>query len=128
MKYCKSCLLPEAVPGSNINLQGVCSLCCAAPSNGVTAKSQLGYRVDLEDTLRSIRDRSGSGYDCLVPLSGGKDSLYLLYKLKVEYGLKVLAFTSDINLPELAWCHIRTALHKLDIDPIDRACVLSQTF
>jgi hypothetical protein len=74
-------------------------------------------REDLEETLQRQRKLSGtSSYDCIVPLSGGKDSVYLLYKLKVEYGLRVLAFTADIDLPEVAWSNIRTALSKLDID------------
>ena len=36
-------------------------------------------------------------------LSGGKDSCYLLYKLKREYGLNVAAFTADMNVPDAAW-------------------------
>ena len=60
--------------------------------------------------------RGRNGYDCLVPLSGGKDSIYLLYKLKVEYGLRVLAYTTNIDLPDVAWSNIRTALAHLDID------------
>ncbi|GAB4449967.1 MAG: hypothetical protein OHK0026_15730 [Rhodocyclaceae bacterium] len=72
---------------------------------------------DLERTLREARQRSRPGhYDCIVPLSGGKDSLYLLHRLKNDYGLKVLAFTSNINLPEVAWSNIRLALERLDID------------
>jgi hypothetical protein len=73
-------------------------------------------RDDLEETLKRCRNQKGTSYDCIVPLSGGKDSVYLLYKLKIEYGLRVLAFTADIDLPKVAWSNIRTALAKLDID------------
>ncbi|HRH82277.1 MAG TPA: hypothetical protein PLW81_14650 [Thiobacillaceae bacterium] len=66
--------------------------------------------------MKAARGSGKSGFDCLVPLSGGKDSLYLLYKLKFEYGLRVLAYTTNINLPEVAWSNIRTALDRLDID------------
>jgi len=44
--------------------------------------------------------------------------LYLLYKLKVEYGLRVLAYTTNIDLPKVAWSNIRTTLAKLDIDHV----------
>jgi hypothetical protein len=56
-----------------------------------------------------------------VPLSGGKDSVYLLYRLSVELKLKVLAFTVDINIPPLAWDNIRRALGKLNIDHLSYA-------
>jgi len=53
-----------------------------------------------------------------VPLSGGKDSVFLLHRLAVELKLKVLAFTVDINIPALAWDNIRRALGKLNIDHV----------
>ena len=48
-------------------------------------------------------------------LSGGKDSCYLLYKLKVEYRLNVLAFTTDMNVPDVAWRNIQRTIDKLDV-------------
>jgi hypothetical protein len=116
MKRCKICLLPEAAPDSDIDTEGVCKL-CRNRSPAVAARGpDPALRQDLEDTLRSCRNFKGASHDCIVPLSGGKDSVYLLYKLKVEYGLRVLAFTADIDLPQVAWSNIRTALAKLDID------------
>jgi hypothetical protein len=68
---------------------------------------------DLERTLAECR---GQGeFDALVNLSGGKDSCLLLYKLKVEYGLNVLAFTTDMNVPDVAWQNIRRTIEKLDV-------------
>ena len=55
---------------------------------------------------------------CIRDSSGGKDSIYLLYRLKVDCKLKVLAFTVDVNIPALAWDNIRRALAKLNIDHI----------
>lgn len=113
MKKCKKCLLPEAVPGSQIGGDGVCAF-CHAPRSSVSQNP--AYREDLEQTLRGCHKSDRNKYDCLVPLSGGKDSIYLLYKLKVEYGLRVLAYTTNIDLPDVAWSNIRTALVRLDID------------
>jgi len=53
-----------------------------------------------------------------VCLSGGKDSIYLLHKLKVEYELKVLAFTTDMNIPDVAWDNIRRTIAKLDVEHV----------
>ncbi len=116
MKRCKNCLLPDAVPGSNIDASGVCQQCRDHAPSKVQTGPDPAHRQDLEDTLRRYRHFKDASYDCIVPLSGGKDSVYLLYKLKVEYGLRVLAFTADIDLPQVAWSNIRTALAKLDID------------
>jgi len=120
MKRCKKCLLPEAVPDSRIRPDGICGFCHAPPSEKSLVRPNPAHREDLEQTLNALRkrERKQNEYDCLVPLSGGKDSIYLLYKLKVEYGLKVLAYTTNIDLPDVAWSNIRTALARLDIDHI----------
>ncbi|MEO8835759.1 MAG: hypothetical protein ABI364_03380, partial [Caldimonas sp.] len=57
-------------------------------------------------------------YDCLVPLSGGKDSVYLIHKLKVEYGLRVLAHTTDIDIGPIAKANIQRAVDKLDVEHV----------
>ncbi len=115
MAYCKNCLLPDRVPGSDINSQGLCRFCREYSDDSSASDADRGQKVqDLEEALQSCR---GQGeYDCLVPVSGGKDSLYLLYKLKKEYDLNILAMTTDVNIPDLAWKNIRRTLHVLDID------------
>ena len=118
MKKCKACLLPETVPGANIGSDGICDFCRNTGAVHSATAHDTSYRLDLEDTLRASRTSRHGGYDCLVPLSGGKDSIYLLYKLKVEYGLRVLAYTTNIDLPTVAWSNIRTALSRLNIDHV----------
>lgn len=118
MKRCRRCLVPDIVPGIILSPDGTCNLCLDHQAMATAAKaseeSRQGFEADLEQTLKECR---GHGeYDCLVPLSGGKDSIYLLYKLSVEYKLKVLAFTVDVNLPPLAWDNIRRAVAKLNVD------------
>lgn len=116
MKKCTKCLLPETVPGSNIGADGICAYCHGLQPASPTVKQNPSNRMDLEQTLKNCKNLNRGRYDCLVPLSGGKDSIYLLYKLKIEYGLRVLAYTADINLPKVAWNNIRTALTVLEID------------
>ncbi len=118
MRRCKHCLVPEPVPGIRFTADGICNLCgdkaALARDAAQAEEARLAYEADFEKALADCR---GQGpYDCLVPLSGGKDSIHLLYKLKVERKLKVLAFTVDINIPKLAWDNIRRTLAKLDID------------
>ena len=69
--------------------------------------------------VAALEDCRGKGeYDCLVNLSGGKDSCLLLHKLKREHGLNVLAYTTDMNVPEVAWENIRRTVDLLDVPHI----------
>lgn len=116
MKHCRRCLLPENVEGAIINSQGVCNFCIdftgeKEQRNILERQSRL---ENLEKTLEECKGKSE--YDCLVPFSGGKDSIYLLYKLKYEYNLKILAYTTNANIPDLAWKNIHSTLKKLGIE------------
>ena len=116
MKRCKRCLLPAAVPGAAIDRTGTCASCRDYRPTDAAASRQVqeARRADLE---RSLADCRGQGrYDALVCLSGGKDSLDLLFRAKSDYGLKVLAFTVDANIPEVAWRSIRRTVEKLGVD------------
>lgn len=118
MSYCKKCLLPENVPGADLDKHGICKFCREYDDakNKKNDETRKEYEANLEQALKSCR---GVGeYDCLVPLSGGKDSIYLLYKLKIKYKLNILAFTTNVNIPDIAWKNIRGCLKKLDIDHI----------
>ena len=88
----------------------------AAASEDRGSAAPRAREADLEKALAACR---GQGeYDCLVPLSGGKDSVYLIHKLKVDYGLRVLAHTTDIDIGEVAWANIRRAVDKLDVEHV----------
>ena len=106
---CRNCLITDKVPGVQIGSNGVCNLCVdhTAGTSRADDTGRAEREADLERTLAEVK---GDGeYDCLVPLSGGKDSVYLLYKLKSQYPhLRVLAYTTDVNIPDIAWHNIRT--------------------
>lgn len=116
MRRCGRCLLPELVPGADLDPAGVCAFCRnydPSRRNDASAR-RIQYEQDLKAALAAVR-RKGR-YDALVCLSGGKDSVYLLHRAKVDFGLRVLAFTTDVNLPDVAWSNIRTAIAKLQVD------------
>ena len=118
MAVCKNCLLPDVVPGAAFDARGICRFCqeYSTIDQGAAERLHAARCADLEQALQACR---GQGeYDCLVPLSGGKDSVYLIYKLKEEYGLRVCAQTTDSNIGAVAWSNIRRALDKLDVEHI----------
>jgi diphthamide synthase (EF-2-diphthine--ammonia ligase) len=116
MRTCKNCLLPESVPASDIDEAGICRPCREYEKSDKTLgeKKRVEWERDLERTLRETRGKGE--YDCLVALSGGKDSTYLLYRLRVEYKLRVLAFVTNMNVPAPAWENIQKTIKKLDAD------------
>jgi hypothetical protein len=118
MRRCKNCLIPDAVPGVALSAAGVCNHCADIGSVSTAPDDEDARRAreaDLELALAEAR-RHGGAYDCVVALSGGKDSLYLLHRLKVKYKLRVLAYTVDINIPPIAWQNIRRTVARLDVD------------
>ena len=89
MRYCTRCITPSTRPNIAFDAYGVCNACTAAetrPAIDWTARERA-FREVAEHAKR--RDR---GYDCLVPVSGGKDSTWQIVTC-LEYGLKPLALT-----------------------------------
>ncbi len=83
LKRCTICILPVDFPGISFDENGVCSLC----ANHKSAPVPIGSDV-LQNKILSA---AGKVYDCVVPLSGGKDSSYVLYHAIKKMGLRVLA-------------------------------------
>lgn len=89
MKYCKRCVLPDTRPNLVINSSGVCNACEAHAT-----KKEIdwaGREASFRKVVENAKIRS-KGYDCLIPVSGGKDSTWQVIKC-LEYGLTPLAVT-----------------------------------
>jgi tRNA(Ile)-lysidine synthase TilS/MesJ len=84
MKRCTRCVLPENAPGISFDQHGVCNYCHSYKKLTYKGESAL---VKLLDSHR----RRDSRYDCMVPVSGGRDSSFTLLKMVKDYGMKVLA-------------------------------------
>lgn len=88
MKRCTKCILPENFPNIKFNNEGVCNYC-----HGYSSVGYIG-RVALRNLLRSYRHK-GNKYDLIVPISGGKDSTFVLYQTIKEFEMRVLALNYD---------------------------------
>jgi hypothetical protein len=91
VKRCERCLLPATTPGLVIDSDGVCSIC-----RDYVPQQPLGEQA-LREALVYPKGNH-SDYDCLVPLSGGADSIYNVYYLRKKMGLRVLAVHYDHGL------------------------------
>jgi N-acetyl sugar amidotransferase len=90
MKYCTNCILPDSRPGIIIEGNGVCNAC----NNFSITKSTIDFVKREEQFLEVVRKAKlkSTGYDCIIPVSGGKDSTWQVVKC-LEYGLNILAVT-----------------------------------
>lgn len=92
---CARCILTDEVPGVAIGADGTCSVCKGHDArHGDWPKIRARRAAEFEGLLRAARG-AGRTYDALVPLSGGKDSMYVLYLARRVYGLRTLAVTYD---------------------------------
>tara|TARA_B110001450_G_scaffold256398_1_gene286743 strand:- start:1563 stop:2684 length:1122 start_codon:yes stop_codon:yes gene_type:complete len=97
MKYCKSCLFPESKPDLFFDEDGVCDACISAKRKHGIAEA-IDWRAREEQFIKILdnaKSRKPSGYNCIVPVSGGKDSVWQAYALKVIHGMHPLAITFD---------------------------------
>jgi hypothetical protein len=88
MRRCTKCILPETFPGISFDDDGVCNYCLSYEPVKVHGEAEL---VKVLDKYRG----KGEKYDCLVPISGGRDSSFVLHQVVRKYGMRVLALTVD---------------------------------
>ena len=90
IRYCSNCLFPETKPDLHFNDEGICSACIAAESKdeGIDWKQR---EKDFHTIINNFRLKNDKiGYDCLIPVSGGKDSTYQAYFMKEVCGMNPL--------------------------------------
>ncbi len=103
MEYCKRCVYPVLAVNLHTDSDGVCSACRVAEQfEHLTEEFWTGRRRLFEDVVAKTTAGSKGGYDCVIPVSGGKDSYYQTHKMVSDYGLKPLLVTYHGNnyLPE----------------------------
>jgi len=109
---CTRCVMTSTTPGIVFDESGVCNYC------HTYEPMQPQGEARLLEVLDAFRD-SGRKYDCLVGISGGRDSMYTLWKLVHDYGMRVLAYSYVLPfVSEQAQENMRRALDILDVDCI----------
>jgi len=92
MKFCKKCVQPDTRPGIFLNKDGICSACIGHEEK-IKKIDWKKRKKDLEKILNKFRSKNGLKYDCIIPVSGGKDSTYQVYMMKKVYRMNPLAIT-----------------------------------
>ena len=87
MKYCSKCVIPETAETHLFDENNVCSVC-----NQIDKKKKINWSKRKE-ILKTILDKYSADnndyYDCMVPISGGKDSTFQLYVLSQLYNKRI---------------------------------------
>ncbi len=92
MKYCTNCLIPSTKPHITFDDHGVCSACLSYLNRpNIDWKKREELFLKIVDDVK--KNKKKNNWDCVVPVSGGKDSTYQALKLR-ELGLNPLCVTS----------------------------------
>ena len=117
LQYCVRCCIPETQEGITFDHMGVCQACQSQEQ-----KIHIDWR-EREKALRGIienaKAKAGNNYDCILPISGGKDSTFQMHVLTQVYGMKPLAVTFSHNwYSETGWYNLVNSLEEFNVDHI----------
>ena len=118
LKVCSRCIYDERVASIEFDINGVCNYC--KQLDGLVAEYGTGNSKGEKKFLKIIEDIKKDGknkkYDCIIGVSGGTDSSYMLYLTK-KWGVRPLAVHYDNTWnTATATENIRKVLTALDID------------
>jgi N-acetyl sugar amidotransferase len=117
LRYCVRCCMPETNEGMQFDEMGICLACQSAEQ-----KMHIDWQsrqAELAAILERYRSGAKDRYDCIIPISGGKDSIFQLHVLTKVYGMNPLAVTFNPNWNrQTFWDNLITCLEKLDVDHI----------
>ena len=115
LKYCARCVMPHTKPDLLIDEQGVCNACRA-----YEGRKEIDWARRYEELLTVLQKyrRNGANWDCIVPVSGGKDSTYQVIRM-LQLGLNPLCVTSTTcDLSDLGRRNIEN-LKRLGVDYLE---------
>lgn len=113
--YCRRCVMPHTKPDLKIDEAGVCSACRNYEKRVEVDWAQR--RVELDAVVSRYRS-NGERWDCIVPVSGGKDSTYQVLRV-LQLGLNPLCVTATTcDLSEIGRRNIEN-IKKMGVDYVE---------
>ena len=112
MKRCTKCILPETFPGITFDEESVCNYCRDYVKVNVLGEEEFGRVLD------KYRNK-GRKYDCVVPISGGRDSSFTLYSVVKKFQMRAIALTVDSGaIASEGYRNIKRVTEALDVDHV----------
>jgi hypothetical protein len=94
-RRCSKCVLPDTLASIKFDHDGVCNYCRSYERDFSNWDSISQRKKEEFESLLAAAKQLKRPYDCLVPLSGGKDSTYVLYLCAKLYSMRCLTVTFD---------------------------------
>lgn len=114
--YCKKCVMPSTKPDLHLDEDGICNAC-----RSYEARKEVNWserRKELDKILDKYRVKDNSNWDCIVPVSGGKDSTFQVVQM-LQLGMNPLCVTATTcDLTEIGRRNIEN-IKKLGVDYIE---------
>jgi N-acetyl sugar amidotransferase len=121
VRWCTRCVYPSAsaVP-LEFDENGVCTGCLVADAKAAIPPEEWARRKELlRELLERYRNRDGSTYDCVIPVSGGKDSYFQAHVISREFGLRPLLVTyNGNNWTPPGWRNMVAMKERLGLDHV----------
>jgi len=116
LNYCKRCVYPDTKPQLVFDENGICSAC-----KNHELKEKIDWKSkekELKEILEKFRSKNNY-YDCIIPVSGGKDSHFQTYTIKEKFGLNPLVVNfHPLDQTEIGKKNLDN-LKKLGVDCIE---------
>ena len=124
IKVCKRCLYTSIHPlNITFNDDGICSGCIIHEE-----KDKLDWEMKkiLKNILLDYKSKSGNNYDCIIPVSGARDSYFIVHTIKNIFKMNPLLVTynkqynTDIGIRNLANLRIKfdCDIFNMTVDPV----------
>ena len=88
MKYCKKCLQPDTRPNTKFSEDLICPAC-----KYFSTMDDIDWderKLEIDEIVKFGKANNKSGYDCIIGVSGGKDSTRQAYYVKYILGMNPL--------------------------------------
>ena len=116
LRYCVRCVMPHTKPDLRLDDEGVCNACRSFESRVEVDWDKR--REELLEVVGRYRSKDDSTWDCIVPVSGGKDSTYQVVRM-LQLGLNPLCVTAiTCDLSEIGRKNIEN-IKKLGVDYVE---------
>lgn len=135
-QICTRCIQDNSVPGISFDTNGICNFCYLHDELCEMFPNDERGTQKLNKIIKDIKKQSkNKEFDCVIGISGGRDSIYLLYNAVKVWQLRVLAVHSNDHFDNpIATENMKKAVEKLNVKfvnvcyPKELACELKRDF
>lgn len=116
LTYCRRCVMPSTKPDLHLDEEGVCNAC-----RSFEKRKDVDWNLRREELLvilERYRSKDGTNWDCIIPVSGGKDSTFQVVQM-LQLGMNPLCVTATTcDLTEIGRKNIEN-IKQLGVDYVE---------